>query len=342
MKNSDYCNDNRFNEEMKIWSSSYVFVGLLSDLNHNNKYITFKTSFANIVIQNFKGEIKAFENICLHRFSTIHSEPKGQRPLVCPYHSWGYDGDGCTRMSSNKLKSYPVEVVGEFVFIQLNKSNVTSLEDYLGNFYHELLKISGAIDPTKVAPDHSIQHRANWKLLVENVLECYHCQSVHKESLGVLGLGKGEPYNYKSYGPHNSIEYPLNVDSKVVNSKRLGFMERRMLKHNSYLHFYIFPNLFISSSGGMFFYVGRLDPINPKLTDLKMNFISPRTIDNHEVKLKGYLDVNRNNTIQVVEEDRKVVEDLQDNMAIIPDRTQQFGSLEERIIDFHSFLNLNT
>lgn len=338
MKNFNYFKEEVFDVEMDLWKSQFLFVGLSSDLKKHNDFITLNTAFANIVIQNFRGEIKAFDNVCLHRFSSIQSESKGNRPLVCPYHSWGYDSNGCTRMHSKQLRNYPVEIVGVFVFVKLSIDPELNIQQFLGSFYDKLLEISSAVNSQLGVGETSIKHYANWKLLVENVLECYHCQSVHKESLGVLGLGKGIPYNYNSINFHNSIEYPLEMDTKSINPKKLDFLETRKLKHESYLHMYIFPNLFISSSGGRFFYVGRMDPMNSRMTQLKMNFLSPEASGSNEMVLKAYLDLNRENTIKVVMEDKSVIENLFVNMEKVQDGEQIFGSLEERITDFHHLL----
>jgi phenylpropionate dioxygenase-like ring-hydroxylating dioxygenase large terminal subunit len=49
------------------------------------------------VLQNFKGEIRAFANICSHRFNRIQTEPRGNRPLMCAYHGWNFDESGFPR-----------------------------------------------------------------------------------------------------------------------------------------------------------------------------------------------------------------------------------------------------
>lgn len=46
------------------------------------------------MIQNFHGQIRAFENVCLHRSALIQTDAIGCRPLVCPYHAWSYDEQG--------------------------------------------------------------------------------------------------------------------------------------------------------------------------------------------------------------------------------------------------------
>lgn len=341
MKNQHYINSESFFKESKFFSEGWVFVGLETELKSKNDFITLNTAFLNIVVQNFSGELKAFDNICQHRYHSIQTEYIGNRPLVCKYHSWGYDRKGCTRMNKDvRLMSHPIEKAGIFVFINAKNKSNQSLQQYLGNYYTDLLQISSYIDSDINVASEILNHKANWKLLVENVIECYHCQSVHKESLGVLGMGKGEPYNFKANGIHNSIEYPLFEEDSIKESRLMKKFENRPFKHNSYYHILIAPNLFISSTSGKFFYVGRLDPISESETNLILNFKSSKF---HELKsnlIHQYLLVNRENTIKVVKEDREIVENIQKNLDKVPDKEQFWGGLESRLNHYYNNLNI--
>ncbi|MDG3443022.1 Rieske 2Fe-2S domain-containing protein [Nitrospirillum amazonense] len=47
-----------------------------------------------VVVQNFQGALKAFRNVCSHRYALIHDQPCGRGLLRCPYHGWVYDAAG--------------------------------------------------------------------------------------------------------------------------------------------------------------------------------------------------------------------------------------------------------
>ncbi|WP_044564337.1 Rieske 2Fe-2S domain-containing protein [Azospirillum sp. B4] len=47
-----------------------------------------------VVAQNFQGALKAFRNVCSHRYALIHDQPCGRGLLRCPYHGWVYDAAG--------------------------------------------------------------------------------------------------------------------------------------------------------------------------------------------------------------------------------------------------------
>lgn len=81
-------------EQQKIFRKVWLFAGLKTLLTQHNAFITRKIAGIPVVIQNFHGELRAFENVCLHRSALIQTERVGRRPLVCAYHAWKYDAQG--------------------------------------------------------------------------------------------------------------------------------------------------------------------------------------------------------------------------------------------------------
>ena len=74
----------------KLW----LFAGLKTMLGAHNSFVTREVCGVPVVLQNFNGELRAFENICLHRGAKLQWERAGRRPLLCRYHGWGYDQTG--------------------------------------------------------------------------------------------------------------------------------------------------------------------------------------------------------------------------------------------------------
>ena len=142
-----------------------------------------------IVVRGRDGALRAFANVCRHRGSRICASPQGHASvLVCPYHAWAYNLDGSLRSArhmpgdfdkaSYGLKAVAIEVVEGLVFICLAKAPL-SLE-------HARKAIAQAYAPygwggAKVAHRETYAVTANWKLTVENYLECYHCTPAHPE-----------------------------------------------------------------------------------------------------------------------------------------------------------------
>src|SRR3989338_5937676 len=120
-------------EKEKLFSATWVWVGFTDDLTLPDIYISVDCQGKSIVIKNFDGVLKAFLNVCSHRFSTLCLKEKGQGLLQCPYHGWTYDHEGKPYAIPRKkqfeqidpdqfkLVSFDVDVVGHFVFLKLTK-----------------------------------------------------------------------------------------------------------------------------------------------------------------------------------------------------------------------------
>jgi phenylpropionate dioxygenase-like ring-hydroxylating dioxygenase large terminal subunit len=142
-----------------------------------------------IILRGKDGELRAFVNVCRHRGSRICGSASGHASvLVCPYHAWSYDLDGRLRAARHMpadfdrsgygLKRVHLEVIEGLVFISLAERPL-SLDKARS-------AISGAYAPygwgsAKVAHRETYVVAANWKLAVENYLECYHCTPAHPE-----------------------------------------------------------------------------------------------------------------------------------------------------------------
>lgn len=144
-----------------------------------------------ILVRNSTGEVRALLNVCRHRGSRLCAGSSGKAPaarLTCPYHAWTYDLDGnllvarqmpeSFQRTDYALKSLPVRIMEGLIFT---------------TFARQPLELDGAADAlarsagthgwaaAKVAHREMYSIKANWKLAVENYMECYHCTPAHPE-----------------------------------------------------------------------------------------------------------------------------------------------------------------
>jgi phenylpropionate dioxygenase-like ring-hydroxylating dioxygenase large terminal subunit len=153
-----------------------------------------------VVVRGSDGELRAFLNVCRHRGSVIVKERGAARTFQCPYHAWTYDLDGSLRsapraereesFASEELGLRPVRVEawGPFVFVNADL-DAAPLADSLGC-------IPSLIDPGALVFRERVDLEvgANWKVAVENYLECYHCPVAHK---GFSALVDVDPDAYR-------------------------------------------------------------------------------------------------------------------------------------------------
>ena len=142
-----------------------------------------------ILTRSADGEVHALLNVCRHRGAEVCTTPKGNaRSFVCPYHAWTYGLDGALRTARLMGKDFDRSQLG------LKRLAVQRAEG--------LVFVSFAAQPLDFTPltqglrascaqygwaDAKVAHRqtypiaANWKLAVENYVECYHCGPAHPE-----------------------------------------------------------------------------------------------------------------------------------------------------------------
>jgi Rieske 2Fe-2S family protein len=144
-----------------------------------------------IIMRNPAGEVRALLNVCRHRGSRLLTGRSGKAQsarLTCPYHAWTYDLDGnlmvarqmpeSFRRADAALKTLPVRIMEGLIFTTFAKDPL-DLE-----FAADALARSAGVHgwaTAKVAHREMYSIKANWKLAVENYMECYHCTPAHPE-----------------------------------------------------------------------------------------------------------------------------------------------------------------
>jgi len=144
-----------------------------------------------IIVRTAAGEVRALLNVCRHRGSRLIVGRSGKAQsarISCPYHAWTYDLDGnlliarqmpeSFRRADAGLKSLPVRIMEGLIFTTFAKDPLD-----LGIAEDALARSAGVHGwaAAKVAHREMYSIRANWKLAVENYMECYHCTPAHPE-----------------------------------------------------------------------------------------------------------------------------------------------------------------
>ena len=226
-----------------LFRSGWQFAAMQDELANDRDFVCVDVPDDSIVVQNFRGELRAFHNVCTHRLNPIQTAERGNRPLMCGYHAWTFDSDGmplgkgerqgfvATREERERLclTRYRVETCGRFVFVARDRKS-PSLDEFLGPFANLLRDLSGYMgDQTHFG---GVAHAANWKLLVENVLECYHCSTVHPQTF-VAGLGVGrEPIADVEIaetpgGVHSSSHFPRVPIKREALRRKIAEAQRQ-------------------------------------------------------------------------------------------------------------------
>ncbi len=166
--------------------------GHVSSISRPGDYLAVELGLESvIVIRTLQGEVRALLNVCRHRGSRLLQAGPGRASsarLTCPYHAWSYDLDGNLLTAREMpdtfcraefaLKTLPVRLIAGLIFTTFASEPLD-----LGRA-EEALAGSAAVHgwaSAKVAHREFYSIKANWKLAVENYMECYHCTPAHPE-----------------------------------------------------------------------------------------------------------------------------------------------------------------
>jgi len=174
----------------RVIFKSWFYAGHVSEIPEKGDYFTFDVGEDSIIVaRNKKGEIAVSANTCRHRGSRVCNERRGNtKSFICPYHAWVYDLSGnligARSMGEdfNKdnygLKKIKLHVFEGMIFVNCDP-HAHDLKEYT-SILKPFIK-PYRIEEAKVAATRTYTIQANWKLTLENYLECYHCGPSHKE-----------------------------------------------------------------------------------------------------------------------------------------------------------------
>ena len=173
-----------------VFNKQWIFAGATCEIASPGQYFTLTIGRTPIIVlRDRAGEIRAYFNVCRHRGFKICDAERGKSlSLACPYHQWTYDLSGkllyAGRMhegfdpSGISLKPIHVETVEGTIFVCLAEK-APDFEPYR-QALTPFLKPHNLAN-AKLAHEVSLIEKANWKLVMENSRECYHCGARHPE-----------------------------------------------------------------------------------------------------------------------------------------------------------------
>jgi glycine betaine catabolism A len=191
-----------------VFSRSWVMIGFEAELPEPGSYMAVSIGRNPVlVVRGRDGVIRGFHNTCRHRGSQICADGHGRNiKLMCPYHKWTYELDGrligASRMPSDfkpadhALRGIPVELLAGCIYVALSHE----APDF-GPFRAAVAPLLAPykMADAKVAFESTLVEKANWKLVMENARECYHCAACHPELKRSYPVGVGRDFGDTEY-----------------------------------------------------------------------------------------------------------------------------------------------
>lgn len=205
-------------EKEKIFYKTWQYVAHKSLFAEPGDYVTLRICDQHIfVIMGDDSELRAFYNVCQHRAHELLPEGSGNvaRAIVCPYHAWAFEKTGElrgaprseNRPSFNKkdfsLKSVKLEMFLDSAFVNLDP-NAIPLSEIAGDLEDDIRSRApfvNELDTSQsrfIADDIGLTNiNAGWKVVVDNYVECYHCEHAHKDFCDIISM---DTYKHDAFG----------------------------------------------------------------------------------------------------------------------------------------------
>ena len=305
-----------------------------------------------IILWRTGDQIRAFLNVCSHRFCTLTDKCTGHFAgrMKCQYHGWEYDAQGNTckipdapsfrplKKGELGLKEYRCELLGQLVFVTLN-DDAPALRNYLGpdltalceeRFTHEH-HITQVVD--LVVP-------CNWKIVIENMLDAYHLECVHPKTFKRYPVAEHCSHTFYPTYDYYIHDYQDEPDSAAaerfvcrLTGQPLDLKWRHILRY---------PNMAVGGSGP-WYYMQMMWPQSAescRILSISMHYSGPRgglwSFLMHRVLLR----IGRHYGRMIIREDAAVFPSIHRGTAA-PDRPHSGGLIsarEERVFAFQEYV----
>ncbi len=249
-------------ENHTVFTNNWVFVGFVHELEEIGDVqpvtVAGKPFF---LVRNDNNELTAFHNVCRHRcLKLIESSGNCGQLIQCPYHSWIYDLQGALKatpyfggrdkkpppgflLEDHGLVPVNCETWHDWIFIRINGNGAANNGGLaFDEFVAPLKKRLEDIDLAQIKPVATIDFgvlQTNWKALMENFIEPYHVQFVHKTTTSQPLTDHYTILEDHCLGSGCDIAEPQNKDAQNKDNSKMLAVTSRFLT--------LFPNFVIGT-----------------------------------------------------------------------------------------------
>ena len=178
-------------ERERIFARTWQYAGPAEQVSEPASFFATRAGHVPVVVvRDRELVLRAFVNVCRHRGHLVMRDSGCRETLQCPYHAWTYGLDGALRRAPRSereagfdaaafaLLPVAVDIWGPFVFVNPDPG-AAPLAETLGEL-PRIVERSGLDFATlRYHSHHEWPIEANWKVVLENYLECYHCPVAH-------------------------------------------------------------------------------------------------------------------------------------------------------------------
>ena len=247
-------------EQGAIFWDQWFYVGRAAGLAEAGDYRVLDVAGESVILIRAEDGLRAHLNFCRHRGSRLLcGEGTVRGGIRCPYHAWAYALDGRLVASpfvaeeaippdARRLHAVGVDEWEGFVFVNLSPrhaaENGATLCAQLGAIPERVARYPLARLRSARSLRYSVA--ANWKVMLENYNECYHCAVVHPELCRIVPAFKrngGAQLDWERGIPHREGAWTFTPDGTSARAPFAGLNDDERVRHKGEL---IYPNFMLS------------------------------------------------------------------------------------------------
>ncbi|MGH8197207.1 MAG: aromatic ring-hydroxylating oxygenase subunit alpha [Steroidobacteraceae bacterium] len=259
-------------ETRRIFHSQWFCVGRMDQIPDKGDCLHVEVAGESVLVLRGRDEVlRAFYNVCRHRGSQLVranplpdiADPSARRTsgiggaVVCPYHAWSYNLDGSLRAApfvqfdascpkeNFSLVPVALDTWGGFIFLNLSDDppplagQVENATRILGRYPFKDLRRGAQL---------VYDVRTNWKVILENYNECYHCGPVHPELCALVPAFRdqgGAGLEWEDGIPHRAGAWTFTASGDSKRAPFPGLSDTEKTHHKGEV---VYPNLLLSAA----------------------------------------------------------------------------------------------
>jgi glycine betaine catabolism A len=275
-------------EQERFFAGSWTCVGREGDLEATGAQRAVRVGGAGVLlVRGTDGRARAFANTCRHRGHELLGvgEQTTRRTVLCPYHAWTYDLDGSLRAApgfrdhtefrpgEHGLVELPLESWHGFLFVN-GSGDAPPFAEHVG----ALDELVAPYQPARLVPlaSHAYDLACNWKVVLENYHECYHCPLIHPELCQVSPPASGDNFELDGAWVGGTMDLKDHAATMSLDGHSDGVpipgLDAERLRTVAYLG--LFPNLLLSLHPD-YLMTHLVEPLGPDLSHVVCTWYFP-------------------------------------------------------------------
>jgi Rieske 2Fe-2S family protein len=275
-------------EQERFFAGSWTCVGREGDLEATGAQRAVRVGGAGaLLVRGADGRARAFANTCRHRGHELLGvgEQTTRRTVLCPYHAWTYDLDGSLRVApgfrdhtefrpgEHGLVELPLESWHGFLFVN-GSGDAPPFAEHVG----ALDELVAPYQPARLVPlaSHAYDLACNWKVVLENYHECYHCPLIHPELCQVSPPASGDNFELDGAWVGGTMDLKDHAATMSLDGHSDGVpipgLDAERLRTVAYLG--LFPNLLLSLHPD-YLMTHLVEPLGPDLSHVVCTWYFP-------------------------------------------------------------------